>query len=57
MNPASQLGRMAAGVSKKYSAFEIAKRTKRILFAQKSRAKMQRAARRAETKKTTIQPK
>lgn len=47
MNPASQLGKMAAGVTKKYSPSEIAKRTARLRKAQKNRAKTQRAARRA----------
>jgi len=47
MNAASQLGKMAAGVPKKFSASEIAKRTARIRAAQKNRAKTQRAARRA----------
>lgn len=45
MNPASQLGKMAAGVPKKYSPAEIAKRTARLRKAQKNRAKTQRAAR------------
>ena len=44
-NPASQLGKMAAGVPKKFSAAEIAKRTARLREAQKNRAKTQRAAR------------
>jgi len=47
MNAASQLGKMAAGVPKKFSAAEIAKRTARLRKAQKNRAKTQRAARRA----------
>jgi hypothetical protein len=47
MNPASQLGKMAAGVPKKFSAAELARRTARIRAAQKKRAKTQRAARRA----------
>lgn len=47
MNPASQLGKMAAGVPKKYSPAEIAKRTARLRKAQKNRAKTQRALRRA----------
>ena len=47
MNPASQLGKMAAGVPKKFSASEIAKRTSRLRKAQKNRAKTQRAVRRA----------
>ena len=47
MNPASQLGKMAAGVPKKYSPAEIAKRTARLRRAQKNRAKTQRAVRRA----------
>jgi hypothetical protein len=46
-NPASQLGKMAAGVPKKFSAEELAKRTARLRKAQKNRAKTQRAARRA----------
>lgn len=45
-NPASQLGKLAAGVPKKYSVEEIAKRTARLRKAQKNRAKTQRAARR-----------
>jgi hypothetical protein len=44
---ASQLGKMAAGVPKKFSAAEIAKRTARLRKAQKNRAKTQRALRRA----------
>ena len=47
MNPAAQLGKLAAGVPKKFSAAEIAKRTARLRKAQKNRAKTQRAARRA----------
>ncbi len=47
MNPASQLGKMAAGVPKKFSAEEIAKRTARLRKAQKNRAKTQRALRRS----------
>ena len=47
MNPASQLGKLAAGVPKKFSAAEIAKRTARLRTAQKKRAKTQRALRRA----------
>ena len=47
MNIASQLGKMAAGVPKKFSAAEIAKRTARLKTAQKKRAKTQRALRRA----------
>jgi len=50
MNPASQLGKMAAGVPKKFSAAEIAKRTARLRKAQKNRVKTQRAARRANIK-------
>lgn len=42
---ASQLGKMAAGVPKKFSAEEIAKRTARLRKAQKERAKTQRALR------------
>lgn len=49
-NPASQLGKMAAGVPKKYSAAEIAKRTARLRKAQKNRAKTQRALRRSNDK-------
>ena len=48
-NPASQLGKMAAGVPKKYSPAEIAKRTARLRKAQKNRAKTQRALRRSNT--------
>lgn len=44
---ASQLGKLAAGVPKKFSAEEIAKRTARLLKAQKERAKTQRALRRS----------
>lgn len=47
MNAASQLGKMAAGVPKKYSPAEIAKRTARLRKAQKNRAKIQRALRRS----------
>jgi hypothetical protein len=47
VNPASQLGKMAAGAPKKYSPSEIAKRTARLRKAQKNRAKTQRALRRA----------
>jgi uncharacterized protein with von Willebrand factor type A (vWA) domain len=47
MNPASQLGKLAASVPKKYSAAEIAKRTARLREAQKTRAKQQRSARRS----------
>ncbi len=46
-NAARQLGKMAAGVPKKYSQAEIAKRTARLRKAQKSRAKTQRALRRS----------
>jgi hypothetical protein len=49
-NPASQLGKLAAGVPKKYSAEEIAKRTARLRKAQKNRAKTQRALRRHNDK-------
>ena len=49
VNPASQLGKMAAGVPKKYSPAEIAKRTARLRKAQKNRAKTQRALRRSNT--------
>ena len=45
-NPASQLGKMAAGVPKKFSAEEIANRTARLRKAQKKRAKIQRELRR-----------
>ena len=44
---ASQLGRLAAGKPKKFSADELAKRTARLRAAQKERAKTQRALRRA----------
>ena len=44
---ASQLGKLAAGVPKKFSADELAKRTARLRAAQKNRAKTQRALRRA----------
>ena len=47
MNPASQLGKMAAGVPKKFTDAEIAKRTARLRKAQKNRAKTQRALRRS----------
>jgi hypothetical protein len=50
MNPASLLGKLAAGVPKKFSAPELAKRTARIRAAQKRRAKTQRAARRPNWK-------
>lgn len=46
---ASQLGKLAAGVPKKFSAAEIAKRTARLKSAQKNRAKTQRALRRSNT--------
>lgn len=46
-NPASELGKMAAGKPKKYSPIEIAKRTARLRKAQKNRAKTQRALRRS----------
>ena len=36
-NPASELGKMARGVPKKYSKSEIAKRTKRLAEARKKR--------------------
>lgn len=49
-NPASQLGKMAAGVPKKYSPAEIAKRTARLRKAQKNRVKTQRALRRSNEK-------
>ena len=44
---ASQLGKLAAGVPKKFSDAEIAKRTARLRKAQKNRAKTQRALRRS----------
>lgn len=44
---ASQLGKLAAGVPKKFSDEELAKRTARLRAAQKNRAKTQRALRRA----------
>ena len=44
---ASQLGKMAAGVPKKYTEAEIAKRTARLRKAQKNRARTQRALRRS----------
>ena len=44
---ASQLGKLAAGVPKKFSAEEIAKRTARLRKAQKERAKTQRSLRRS----------
>ena len=47
MNAASQLGKMAKGVPKKFSPAEIAKRTARLRKAQKNRAKAQRALRRS----------
>ena len=50
MNAASQLGKMAAGVPKKYSPAEIAKRTARLRKAQKNRAKTQRAARQSNAR-------
>ena len=49
-NHASQLGKMAAGVPKKYSPAQIAKRTARLRKAQKNRAKTQRALRRSNEK-------
>ena len=54
-NPASQLGKMAAGVPKKYSPAELAKRTARLRKAQKERAKTQRALRRSNTQ-DQVQP-
>jgi len=39
---ASQLGKLAAGVPKKFSASELAKRTARLKAAQKNRAKTQK---------------
>jgi len=47
---ASQLGKLAAGVPKKFSAEEIAKRTARLRKAQKERAKTQRSLRRSNKK-------
>jgi len=47
---ASTLGKFARGVPKSYSPAEIAKRTARLRKAQKSRAKTQRALRRANDK-------
>lgn len=44
---ASQLGRLAAGVPKKFSDAELAKRTARLKAAQKKRAKTQRTLRRS----------
>jgi hypothetical protein len=55
-NPASQLGKMAAGMPKKYSPAEIAKRTARLCKAQKNRAKIQRAIRRANVKLSHSDP-
>ena len=52
MNAASQLGKMANGVPKKYSTAEIVKRTARLRKAQKNRAKTQRALRRHNAKLT-----
>ena len=54
MNPASQLGKMASGVSKKYSPAEIAKRTARLRKAQRERATTQRALRRSNDKLTNM---
>ena len=56
MNAASQLGKMAAGVPKKYSPSEIAKRTARLRNAQKNRAKTQRALRRSNVKVSDSPP-
>jgi hypothetical protein len=47
VNHASELGKMAAGIPKKFSAEEIKRRTRRIKAAQKARAEAQRAARKA----------
>jgi len=47
---ASQLGKLAAGKPKNFSADELAKRTARLRAAQKNRAKTQRALRRANDK-------
>jgi hypothetical protein len=44
---ASQLGKLAAGKLKNFSADELAKRTARLRAAQKERAKTQRDLRRA----------
>lgn len=44
---ASQLGKLASGVPKKFSDAELAKRTARLRKAQKNRAKTQRAMRRS----------
>ncbi len=49
---ASQLGKLAAGVPKKFSAAEIAKRTARLRKAQKNRAKTRRALLRSNGKLT-----
>lgn len=49
---ASQLGKLAAGVPKKFSAEELAKRTARLRAAQKKRAKTQRATRRANAERS-----
>lgn len=49
---ASQLGKLAAGVPKKFSAEEIAKRTARLRKAQKERAKTQRSLRRSNAELT-----
>lgn len=56
MNAASQLGKMAAGVPKKYSPAEIAKRTARLRKAQKNRAKTQRALRRSNDQAEPLPP-
>ena len=55
-NPASELGKLAAGVPKKYSPAEIAKRTARLRKAQKNRAKTQRALRRPNDQAHLRQP-
>ena len=47
---ASQLGKLSAGVPKKFSDAEIAKRTARLRKAQKKRAKTQRELRRSNEK-------
>ena len=44
---AAQLGKLAAGKPKNFSADELAKRTARLRAAQKERAKTQRDLRRA----------
>lgn len=51
---ASQLGKLAAGVKKTFSAEEIAKRTKRLKAAQRKRAKIQRALRRSNAEVSEV---